>query len=233
MTWRGQGGSLSRMDMIDRKILAELQRDARQSNTELADHVHLTQSPCLRRVRRLEEIGVIIGYHAHLNRDLLGFGLMAFVAVTMRDEQQSTIMAFEKRLSELPEIVEAYRLFGEPDYLLRVATTNIRSYERLYSSTLASLPGVATVTSLVPMKIVKERHGVPIEILSSHCQLNSSLTLRLRGLEECATDSVDRSAQPGSISVTTASVTWCRGGSAPDAPASVIVTVASFTSVVV
>jgi len=152
------------MDMIDRKILAELQRDARQSNAELADHVHLTQSPCLRRVRRLEEAGVIVGYHAHLNRHLLGFGLMAIVTVTMRDEQKSTIMDFEKRISELQEVLEAYRLFGEPDYLLRVATVDINSYERLYSYTLASLPGVATITSHVTMKIVKEHHGVPIEI---------------------------------------------------------------------
>ena len=152
-----------RMDMIDRKILAELQRDARQSNAELADHVHLTQSPCLRRVRRLEEAGVIVGYHAHLNRHLLGFGLMAFVAVTMRDEQKSTIMDFEKRISELREVLEAYRLFGEPDYLLQVATADISSFERLYSSILSNLPGVATVKSHVTMKVVKEYNGIPIE----------------------------------------------------------------------
>jgi len=152
------------MDMTDRKILAELQRDARQSNAELADHVHLTQSPCLRRVRRLEEEGVIVGYHAHLNRDMLGFGLMAFVTVTMCDEQKSTIIEVEKRISELREVLQAYRLFGEPDYLLQVATADISSYERLYSYTLASLPGVATVTSHVTMKIVKENHGVPMEM---------------------------------------------------------------------
>jgi DNA-binding Lrp family transcriptional regulator len=151
------------MDMIDRKILAELQRDARQSNAELADHVHLTQSPCLRRVRQLEEEGVIIGYHAHLNRDMLGFGLMTFVAVTMRDEQKSTIIEFEKRISELREVLEAYRLFGDPDYLLQVATADVSAYERLYSSTLSNLPGVATVRSHITMKVVKEYRGIPIE----------------------------------------------------------------------
>jgi DNA-binding Lrp family transcriptional regulator len=147
MRKRAKRGKLSHMDSIDRRILAALQRDARLSNTELADHVHLTQSPCLRRVRRLEEMGAIIGYHAYLNRDILGFGLVTFVAVTMRDEQKPTITAFEEQVSSLKEVLEVYRLFGEPDYLLRVATANIRSYERLYSSTLANLPGVARPAS--------------------------------------------------------------------------------------
>lgn len=152
------------MDRIDRKILAELQRDARLSNTELADHVHLTQSPCLRRVRRLEEEGAIIGYRAHLNGEMLGYGLITFVAVTMRDEQQATIMAFEEQVSSLKEVLEAYRLFGEPDYLLRVATAGIGAYERFYLSSLANLPGVATLTSHVAMKLVKEDHGIPVDV---------------------------------------------------------------------
>ena len=164
MSKRAKRGKLSHMDSIDRRILAALQRDARLSNTELADHVHLTQSPCLRRVRRLEEMGAIIGYHAYLNRDILGFGLVTFVAVTMRDEQKPTITAFEEQVSSLKEVLEVYRLFGEPDYLLRVATANIRSYERLYSSTLANLPGVATLTSHVAMKPVKEDRGIPVEM---------------------------------------------------------------------
>lgn len=144
------------MDAVDRKILAVLQEDGRISNADLADRVRLTQSPCLRRVRRLEEAGVIRGYAAQVDPESLGFGFQVFVSVSMQAEDQGAIATFEQQLGELVEVLEAYRLFGEPDYLLRVGCKDIESYERFYSERLTAIPGVRSVTSHMVMKKVKE-----------------------------------------------------------------------------
>lgn len=150
------------MDKIDRKILALLQEDGRISNAGLADRVRLTQSPCLRRVRRMEDEGVILGYAARINPEPLGFGFQVLVTVIMRAEDQEVVGSFEEQLAELAEVLEAYRLFGETDYLLRVACKDARSYERLYSERLTALPGVQSVTSHMIMKEVKRFSGFPL-----------------------------------------------------------------------
>ncbi|GLZ15432.1 AsnC family transcriptional regulator [Actinomadura sp. NBRC 104425] len=150
------------MDRIDRKILRELQDDGRLSNTELADKVGLTPSPCLRRVRQLERDGVIRGYRALLDGAALGRGFQSFVTIVMRQEDQATVAEFERRVAELPEVVEAHRLFGDPDYLLRVAVADIAAYERFYTDVLSGLPGIAQLTSHLAMKVVKSDRGLPI-----------------------------------------------------------------------
>ncbi|MDP4511579.1 Lrp/AsnC family transcriptional regulator [Nonomuraea turcica] len=150
------------MDRIDRRILQELQQDGRLSNTELADRVGLTPSPCLRRVSRLEESGVIRGYRALLNGAAVGRGFEAFVTVVMRYEDHDTVAEFERQVAGLPEVVEAHRLFGDPDFLLRVAVADLAAYERFYSETLSGLPGVAQVTSHVAMKAIKPDIGLPV-----------------------------------------------------------------------
>ena len=151
------------VDRIDRQILRELQRDGRLSNAELAERVGLTPSPCLRRVNRLEQDGVIRGYRARLDPAAVGRGFQAFVSVVMAKEDRSTVAEFECRIAELPEVVEAMRLFGDPDYLLRVAVADIAAYERLHTDTLSLLPGVARLTSHLTMKQVKEDAGLPVE----------------------------------------------------------------------
>lgn len=150
------------MDRIDRRIIHELQKDGRLSNTELADRVGLTPSPCLRRVRQLEHDGVIRGYRALLDSGALGRGFQAFVTVVMRNEDRETITEFERRVAELPEVVEAHRLFGDPDYLLRIAVADVAAYERFRSGSLFDLPGVAQLTSHLMMKQVKEDQGFPV-----------------------------------------------------------------------
>lgn len=151
------------MDRIDRQILRELQRDGRLSNAELAERVGLTPSPCLRRVNRLEQDGVIRGYRALLEPTAVGRGFQAHVSVVMAREDRPTVAEFERRITELPEVVEAMRLFGDPDYLLRIAVADIAAYERFRTERLSLLPGVARLTSHLTMKQVKADAGLPVE----------------------------------------------------------------------
>lgn len=150
------------MDRIDHRILRELQRDARMTNSELADRVGLTASPCLRRVRDLEEKGVIQGYRALLNHAHLNCEFQAYVTVVMGREDRANVERFEHQVSELSEVIEAHRLFGDPDYLLRVAVSDMKTYERFYSGVLCALPGVVQVTSHLVMKEVKPDEGIPV-----------------------------------------------------------------------
>lgn len=146
------------MDDIDRKILAELQEDGRLTVTELADRVRLTPAPCHRRLRELERNGVITGYRAVLDPAAVGLGFEVLVSVTMDREDAETVAAFEAALAAVPEIRHAERLFGDPDYLLRVVTTDLAAYQRLQDDRLTALPGVQRMTSTLVMKrIVHER----------------------------------------------------------------------------
>jgi DNA-binding Lrp family transcriptional regulator len=142
------------MDAIDRKILAELQKDGRLSFTELADRVQLSLSPCHRRVRALEQAGIIAGYHASLDPKAIGLDFEALLFVTMRSADRDTLDSFEEAVTATPAIVAAQRLFGDPDYLLRILTPNLDAYQRLYDDHLATLPGVQRLTSTLVMKTV-------------------------------------------------------------------------------
>ncbi|WP_224391011.1 Lrp/AsnC family transcriptional regulator [Pseudonocardia sp. ICBG1293] len=151
------------MDRVDRAILDQLVQDGRIANTELAHRVGLSPSPCLRRVRALEEAGVITGYHAAVDPAALGHGLQVLVHVDMADQRQATVEAFEAAVQQVEEVVSCRRMFGNPDYLLAVAVSGFAAYERLYMGTLTALPGVATTKSQFIMKVVKQApgHGVP------------------------------------------------------------------------
>ena len=142
------------MDSIDRAIVAELERDGRQTNVDLASRVGLTAGPCLRRVQRLEADGVIRGYRAVVDPAALGAGFEVLVQVTMDREDAATVAAFERGVAEIPEVRDAERLFGDPDYLLRVATADIEAFQRLRDEALATLPGVRRLTSTIVMKRV-------------------------------------------------------------------------------
>ncbi|MFI5527989.1 Lrp/AsnC family transcriptional regulator [Kitasatospora sp. NPDC051853] len=149
------------MDRIDRDILRELQRDGRLSNQELAQRVGLTPSPCLRRVRQLEEDGVIEGYRAVVNPDAVGRGFEVLVSVEVRREREA-VEAFEAALQDIPDVIEAYRLFGSPGCLLRIAVADLKSYERLWIEKLTTLAGVTEVNSQIIMKRIKAPSGLPV-----------------------------------------------------------------------
>lgn len=149
------------MDAIDRKILAELQIDGRLSITDLAARVGLSTSPCHRRLRELERAGVIRGYRAVVDAESLGLGFEALVFGTMRDGGRATVAEFEAALTAIPQVVHAQRLFGEPDYLLRVVTTDRVAFQRLYDERLATLPGVLKLTSTIVMKPVVSDRPLP------------------------------------------------------------------------
>lgn len=145
------------MDSVDRAILFQLQQDGRLSNVDLSARVGLSPTPCLRRVRNLEEAGIIQGYHADLDPTAIGRGFQVLVHANMMVKDQSTIEAFEDQVRELPEIIECRRMFGDPDYVIWVATTDTDTYERFYMTQLTNLPGVARMNSQMTMKTVKER----------------------------------------------------------------------------
>jgi DNA-binding Lrp family transcriptional regulator len=150
------------MDDVDRKILAELQHDGRLTLTELAERVRLSISPCHRRLRTLERSGAITGYHAHLGASVLGLTFEALVFVTMRYEDRQTIDAFEQRLADIPHVLSAQRLFGDPDYLVRVVARDLPAYRQLYDEHLAALPGVLRLNSTLVMKSVVEARPLPL-----------------------------------------------------------------------
>ena len=150
------------MDAVDRKILAELQRDGRLTITELADRVRLSVSPCHRRLRALENSGAISGYRAQLDAHALGLTFEALVFVTMRASDRSTLEKFEQSVTEIPNVLQAQRLFGDPDYLLRVITRDLTAFQRLYDEQLTALPGAQRLTSTLVMKSVAEGRPLPL-----------------------------------------------------------------------
>jgi DNA-binding Lrp family transcriptional regulator len=152
------------MDAIDRKILAELQLQGRLSLTDLALRVGLTVSPVHRRLRDLEASGAITGYRAVVDPKVLGLGFEALVFVTMRQEDRATLLAFEAAVTAIPNVVLAQRLFGDPDYLLRVRTADLDAYARLEDDVLATLPGVQRLTSTLVMKSFVTDRPYPTEL---------------------------------------------------------------------
>lgn len=150
------------MDGIDYAILDQLQADGRVANNELADRVGLSPSPCLRRVRTLEREGVITRYSVVLDREAVGCAYEALVWVTLSAVTRASMTAFEQAVESIDEVVEVLRMMGQPDYLLRVVTTDHASFEALYIDVLAGLPAVQTLTSQLAMKVVKRTNVLPI-----------------------------------------------------------------------
>ena len=150
------------MDSIDRAILRELQRAGRIPNNDLAEWVGLSPSPCLRRVRRLEADGVIAGYSAVLDREAVGCAYEPIVWVTLTSVTRESMVEFEEAIQAIPSIVEAARMMGQPDYLLRVVAADADAFEALYMDELAALPHVQTLTSQLAMKVVKRTPELPI-----------------------------------------------------------------------
>ena len=143
------------MDAIDRQIIAELQRDGRLANVELADRIGLTPAPCLRRVKRMESEGVIVGYTARINPHAIGRGFEVLVFVDLTRKDRATFEAFEAAVAALDEVTEVRRMFGLPDYLIRVATASLETFETFLSTKLGDVPGVDKLDSHITMKLIK------------------------------------------------------------------------------
>ncbi|CNG98068.1 Lrp/AsnC family transcriptional regulator [Yersinia enterocolitica] len=150
------------MDRTDRNILAELQQDGRLSLTDLAERVGISLSSCQRRVRALEQEGVISGYRASLDPGRFGLNFSAIVFVTLREGDRRAVSAFEAAVREIPQIIQAQRLFGDPDYLLHVITRDLPAFQELYDEKLSGMTGVQRLTSTLVMKTIVKDRALPV-----------------------------------------------------------------------
>jgi Lrp/AsnC family transcriptional regulator, leucine-responsive regulatory protein len=153
-----------KLDRVDKSILTELQRDGRLSNRELAERANLSESACLRRVRGLEEAGVIDRYAALVNQAKVGLPGNVFVSITLNRQEQADLAAFEDAVRRVPEVMECYLMTGQQDYLLRVAVSDTADFERLHSQHLTRLPGVARVQSSFALRTVRKTSELPIQL---------------------------------------------------------------------
>lgn len=140
------------MDGLDRAILDELRLNGRLSNVELAARVGLTPGPCLRRVQRLEAEGVILGYRAVIDPVATGRGFEVLVDLDLTSQEARIVEAFESTVASLDEVVEFKRLFGRPDYFLRVAVADLAAYEEFLTQRIMPIPGLGTASSHFAMK---------------------------------------------------------------------------------
>ena len=150
------------MDDTDRAILRHLQADGRLPNATLAERVHLSPSPCLRRLKRLEEDGTIRGYRAILDRRRIGLGLTAFVQIKVSGQSRRRAQELETAVAEVDEIVACYIVAGDADFLLEVVVPDLAAYEHLLLHTLLELPGVFDVRSNFAIRTVKEAGPLPL-----------------------------------------------------------------------
>ena len=151
------------LDSIDRRLLAELQSEGRVTNVDLARRVGLTAPPCLRRVRALEEAGVIRGYHADLDAPSLGFSITVFAMVSLKSQAEEDLRAFENHIKGLPEVRECHMLNGEIDFILKIVSRDLQSFQEFLTSKLTPAPNVASVKTSLTIRTAKSEPGVPLE----------------------------------------------------------------------
>jgi Lrp/AsnC family transcriptional regulator, leucine-responsive regulatory protein len=149
------------LDDIDLEILRVLQKDGKRQNLSLAQDVGLSASPCLRRVKRLEEQGVIRGYAAMINPAAVGVHAIAFVRVTLDRQDTGTVDRFGAQLLKMPEILECYMLSGEFDFLLKVATADATQFQNFMMNQLSRIPGVRNVKTDIPLATIKRTAELP------------------------------------------------------------------------
>lgn len=151
------------IDELDRSILAILQEEGRVTNVELAGRVGLTAPPCLRRMRALEESGVIKGYHAELDPGALGYGIMVFALVSLRSQAEDDLRAFESHVARLPEVRECHMLNGEIDFILKIVAHDLQSFQAFLTSKLTPAPNVASVKTSLTIRTSKTSCGIPVD----------------------------------------------------------------------
>ena len=151
-----------KLDKIDRAILAELQKDGRLPNNLLAEKVGLSPSPCLRRVKALEDAGIIDRYVAVLNPQAVGMTLTVFVRVWLNSQDADTTDHFSREASLLPEVMECHLMVGDCDFLLRVMTTDLAAYRQFQTQHLTRIKGVKSVKTELPMQTIKQTTEIPL-----------------------------------------------------------------------
>ncbi len=150
------------LDSIDRKIVAALQEDGRMTTQELADRVGLSASPCARRVRLLEEAGIIKGYVAVVDQAKIGLPISVFVSVKLERQREEELDRFSQAIVRWPEVADCYLMTGQRDYLLRIVTPDLESYERFLKDKLTRLKGVASIESSFALGQVKRSNALPV-----------------------------------------------------------------------
>jgi len=156
---------LSTLDGIDRHILETLQRDGRLSNADLADKVGLSASPCWRRVKALEETGIIKGYVALVDSKAVGLPVNVFMSVSLTTQVQSALQRFEKAVQQRPEVMECYLMTGDSDYLLRIVVPDLEAYERFVMD-FTRIAGIAQIRSSLALRPVKQGTALPMAHLA-------------------------------------------------------------------
>ena len=154
---------MATLDSIDRRLLAELQDEGRVTNVDLARRVGLTAPPCLRRVRALEEAGVIRGYHADLDASSLGFTITVFAMVSLKSQAEEDLRAFENHIKGLAEVRECHMLNGEIDFILKIVSKDLQNFQEFLTSKLTPAPNVASVKTSLTIRTAKNEPGVPLD----------------------------------------------------------------------
>lgn len=159
--------AVSRLDPIDRQILAELQADGRMTNVELARRVGISAPPCLRRVRALEEQGYIRGYHADIDAKTLGFEVQVFAMVRLNSQAERDLSAFEAHCRNLPLVRECHMLNGEIDFILKCVAPDLSTFQRFLTEHLTSADNVASVKTSLVIRGAKDEPGVPFDFVKA------------------------------------------------------------------
>jgi Lrp/AsnC family transcriptional regulator, leucine-responsive regulatory protein len=150
------------LDKLDLKILAELQKDGSLTNVELARRVRLSPSPCLMRVKALEQSGVIDRYVALASPKALGLGLNVFISISLKEQSKDKLAEFERRIAEHDEVMECYLMSGDSDYLIRVALADIGALEKFILNQLTPIPGIEKIRSSFALKQVRYKTALPL-----------------------------------------------------------------------
>nr|WP_244636095.1 Lrp/AsnC family transcriptional regulator [Chthonobacter albigriseus] len=159
---REQRAVKPQLDSIDRRILKELQADGRMTNVELARRVGISAPPCLRRVRALEEAGLIIGYRALLDEKLLGYDVTMFAMVGLSNQSESDLLAFEQRVKSWPIVRECWMLSGDVDFLLKCVAADLKTFQAFVIEDLTAAPNVDSVRTSLTLRQVKNEAVVPL-----------------------------------------------------------------------
>lgn len=151
------------LDAVDQRILEALQEDGRLTATDLSERVGITTSPCLRRLRLLEEAGIIRGYTALVDQAKIGLPISVFVSIKLERQSEEAMERFETAVRRCPEVLECYLMTGPRDYLLRVVAKDLNDYERFVKSTLTRISGIANIESSFALGQVKHSNSLPIQ----------------------------------------------------------------------
>ncbi|MCP9231787.1 MAG: Lrp/AsnC family transcriptional regulator [Mesorhizobium sp.] len=152
-----------RLDDIDRKIIAALQVDGRMTAQQLAERVGLSASPCARRVRLMEDMGVITGYAALIDQDMVDLPISVFASIKLERQRENELKRFNAAIARWPEVVDCYLMTGQRDYLLRVVVRDLHAYERFLKEKLTRLDGVSSIESSFALAQIKRSNRLPVE----------------------------------------------------------------------